>query len=181
MTTRRGSPLGLVTGAIAAATVAIGLIVTAGSLFSLPELRQLHPSRGGMRPQAAGCFVLLGAALWWLRVDGCTGWRRATALGCAGLVLAGCLLTIAISWTGLSDDGGPLAGTAIGLLVPLRIPIATALALAALALALLLIDTDIRGWRPSDGLASAAGLVALLANVAYGYAKLSLSGLGTRR
>jgi signal transduction histidine kinase len=179
--TRRRSPLGLVTGAIATSTVAMGLIVTAGSLFSFPELRQLHPSLGRMRPETAGCLALLGVALWWLRVDGCSGWRRTAARGCAGVVLAGSLSTLVIGWIGVPVGGGPLAGTALEYLVPLRMPTATAMVLAALALALLLIDTDIRGWRPSEWLASTAGLIALLALVAYGYANLSASGLNTQR
>ena len=67
-----------------AAVTVLGLLVLSGWLFDLPNLMSVLPAQTTMKPNAALCFVLLGAGLCLLARDGPIA--RGTARVAAGLV-----------------------------------------------------------------------------------------------
>jgi signal transduction histidine kinase len=150
-----------VSTAVAAAAVLSGFAVLVTWIWGLPGLSRIHPILGGMGSHAAVGFVLAGGALLLLRAP-VTPARRIAANICAAVLVSMTVLTLG-RWIDLSLGG----------LLPGPMPTASAQAFLALGLALLLIDVQVKGWRPSEFLSFAAALIALLALVAYAFGNLS--------
>ena len=166
----------------ALASVLIGAAVLAGWFFALPSLNQLHPLIGMMTAPAAFSAVLVGAALWLRRPAARARWQcylGQTLAALAILIAVLALGTTVFAWT-FSLDGAVLDG-AFAEAFPGQLPVATALGFLFIGAAIVLLDVEIRGVSPSELLSLAAGLVSMLAFIAYTYGFISFFDVPTRR
>jgi signal transduction histidine kinase len=155
--------------AIAATAAISGCAVLLTWIGDLPGLASIHPILGGMSAHAALGFILAGTSLLLLRAP-VTPLRRVAAGVVAGLLVLMAMLTL-----------GGWIGASIGRFLPGRMPTATAEVFLAFGLALLLIDAQVRRWRPAEFLAFTAAVITLFAITAYTFGSLSLYGSLGRR
>ncbi len=172
--------------------VLLGTSVLAGWLLDVPTLRSVVRGWAEIKISTALCFVLAGAALRWQLADAAVPWlpsssrsprgeaapladtgrsplrRLWAARGCAALIALVALATLLAPRSGATSVD-PAAG-ARGLLAMGLAPMSDATATAFLALAAALGLLDVPRLRLlAQGLAAAAGLLALLALDAYLY------------
>lgn len=154
--------LGIACGVAAAL---LGLAVLAGWNWDVGALTSLTPGMVAMKPNTAACLVLAGAALSLLTARRAPAVLRWIASGCAGTVLVVGLLTLGqdVGAWDFGIDGLLFVEPAGAVLTahPGRMATPTALALMLLGSALLLLGAR-RAYPAVQGLAAAAGLVALL-------------------
>ncbi|MBX3698919.1 MAG: PAS domain S-box protein [Dokdonella sp.] len=176
----RGTPDRFATAAAYFAII-IGSLVLIGWTLGVEWLKRVAPGLVAMNPMTAVLFMLLGTALLWSE-QGRPAPRRRQAKWMAALVVAlgGIKLwgTIA-GWSSGIDTwlfAGQLSSDATSL--PNRMAPNTAFDFVLLGLAILFIDQSLgRGHRPSEYLAAAAALVALIALLGYAYKIGPMSGL----
>ncbi len=168
------------------AVILIGGLVLAGWAFDVSVLKSLSPGLTAMNPGGTAlAFVLAGVSLWAQATAGATPRRRAVGIACAaGVLLIGLarLVGYPVGW-----DGGPdqllfraaldREAVRVGLRNRMSPNTAAAFVLVGLALSLLDVRTRRRGLRPTQFLALATGLIALLALIGYVYSATSLMGV----
>lgn len=147
---------------VAVVSLVSGFLVLLGWIWQWPGLRALHPRLGSMSSHAALGLILAGGGLLFARAPVIRITRAATNLCGAALVALG-VLTLA-----------NLGDASVGQIIAGRMPTATARVFVLLGLALILIDFQIRRFRPSEFLAFGASMIALLALVAYGFGSVSV-------
>ena len=166
----------------------LGCVVLIGWAVDSPALRGIIPGLKSMNPGSALAFVIAGASLWAQsspRTPSAGLSRlRTFALACASIVVL--LGTVRLAGYFARWDGGPdqmlfrqrLEREVDRIGQANRMAPNTAAAFALVGLALLLLDArPRRGVLPSQPLALAAGLIALLALIGYTYSTLSLAGV----
>ncbi|HVM59526.1 MAG TPA: sensor histidine kinase [Verrucomicrobiae bacterium] len=162
------------TSAASLIVIFTGLLALLGCVMHVEVVAQLQPTLVPMKFNTAGCFVLLGASLWLSRSDSTTPARRLW-VRCLSLAVSAIGLLTLVEWLSGQSLGidelffreYPLTGSGN---VPGRMAAASALDFALLGAALSWLDAKCpRGRCPSEWLAIAAILVALLAFIAYFY------------
>jgi signal transduction histidine kinase len=158
--------------------VLVGCMVLISWALRLPGLNRIHPLLGVMNSHTAFCFVLAGTSLWLSRKEPTRGWKLRAAQAAATVVILVSVFTLSQRW-GFGID--QLVQGSIGQIFPGRMPVATALAFLALGLALLFLDLEVGHWRPAEFLSCAAGLLSLLALIAYVFSFVSVFDIANRR
>ena len=158
--------------------VSAALIVLAGWALGVEILKRGYPSGVAVMPNTAIGLLLSGVALWLIGAEG-TRATRWLGRGLAGLVVVMALLTLA---EGVLDLDLGIDRLAYPLIpadsFPARPAPLTALALALEGGALLLVGVRARaGYAPSDYLAMAAGVPALLALLGHSYGMAGLRAI----
>ncbi len=170
--------------AAALLTAVVGALVLLGWLLDIRALKAILPGFATMKPNTALCFLLLGAALWLLPKPGedVRPWRRPAWIAPALIValVAGVTLIeygVAVDlWIDrlLFADAVATEAPHPGRMSPM-----TALAFALTSAALLLAGTRRAKARlPAQLFAAAAGLMALVAVLGYGYGVQALYQVG---
>ena len=165
----------------AAAIIAVvsGLLVLAGWLFGIDFLKTVVASGYPMKANAAGCFILCGAALWLI---GRKSRGAARGIGQVCAVLAALIGLATLTEYAFGVDLGIdqllfLEAPGPGVAHTGRMPLLAAINFVLLGCALILLDTETRrGRRPAQLLALPAGLIALLVTFDY---VLGLEGSAT--
>ena len=167
----------MVVGAI---TAVVGVVVLLSWLFGGPGLNRIHPILGGMSAHAALCFTLAGLGLVLVQQEHARDWRRWAARLFASAVVLISVLTLAASYGwGLGIEVS--LQESLGQALRARMPAPSALAFLALGLAVLLVDIEVRGFRPTEFLCFCAALTSLLALVAYLFSFVSIFEITNRR
>ena len=160
----------------------VGACVVAGWAARVPGISHVSPLFGTMNSHSAFCLLLAGMALGLLhRADG-RPWKHALGRATAALLVGLSVVSLLRTWTHQTTpwDAWPV-NQVFSAMFPGQMPIATALVFLSLGAALLLYDTPVRGLWPAEYLATFAGLVALLALVAYVYTSVSFLSARPRR
>ncbi len=181
---QRGFPL--VTGVAAALVIAFGAVVLAGWAVGSPTLIRVLPTELVMKPLTAALFILAGVALW------CVGGQQSrSARECR---VAGMVCGLVVSLVGAMRLSDYLFGLGLNIdllsfsarvaspggFPPSELAPNTSLSLLFCGLAVVVFEWETsRGFRPSQALVLASGLIALLALIGYAYRVLLLSNLGT--
>ena len=171
-----------VSQAAGATAILVGGLVLIGWALHLPGLRGIHAIFAPMAPRTAFCFVFAGAGLWLLGPEANPLWMRRVGKTSAMIVIAASLLALGLSWPEwLPDVISPLINPPGVTIFSAQMPWATALAFLCIGSALLLLDAELRRFRPSEFLTFGAVLIVILALVAYNYGFVSLFQLPVRR
>ncbi|TWU23779.1 response regulator [Bythopirellula polymerisocia] len=161
------------------AVIALGCTVLVGWALDIEILKTVFPGLVAMNPGGTAIAFLLGGASLWLLNESSTRQRR------VGQVLAVGVVFLAVMRFGgywLDWDDGPdrwLFSQGLEAYdTPNRMAPNTAACFLLCGLALVLLDVKIhQNVRPSEYLALAAALIALLAIVGYSYSAVSLIGV----
>jgi PAS domain S-box-containing protein len=169
-----------------ALVVAVAALVLAGWALQVETLKRVHPSWVAMNPVTALMFLLAAASLWGLRRPPPAVFappRAAASAAAAAVALVGSLKLAEhfMGWSPAIDQwlfaerlGAGAEGAPRNEMAP-----NTALAFVLSGMALLLLDRGLRpGRRPSEWLAGAVALAALLALLGYGYGVGTMYGVG---
>lgn len=149
-------------GWLEAAVILVGAVVLLGWLAGAEFVKSVSTS-SSMKPNTALSFVLAGAALWLLhehrerRAAPVAAWLLASAVTMIGLFT---LTEYAFGWDLHIDE--LLFHDASGSSPPGRMGQGTAIAFALVGLSLLLLDVELREFRPAQAGALAAGVIALV-------------------
>ncbi len=152
--------------------VLMGVSVLLGWTFGIEWLKRVLPTLVAMNPATALCFIGLGAALLLCRNPQASATAKRSARLITVVVLAVGSIRLVMYIFGV-DAGidqllfpNALDSDASG--VPNRMAPNTAALFVALALALYFVDhTTKRGWRPTEWLAIATSITALIATLGY--------------
>lgn len=157
----------------------VGLLVLAGWIFDIPELKAIVPGLATMKPNTAVAFFLAGMALWLFQDELIRRWKRRLALGCSFTVSVIGLLTLMeylwgwnlridqLLFRDVPQDAEALA--------PGRMSFTTALSFYMVGVALLLVKAgNGRNRLFVQTLTLATLAVSLLALVGYAYGVQSL-------
>ncbi|MBI5778914.1 MAG: GAF domain-containing protein [Planctomycetes bacterium] len=186
--------LRLVSRIIGAIVALSGCLVLIGWFLDIPVLKSPHPSLITMKANTALCFLLIGIALYLLGRDrvypALGGTLRSTLyakriaficaflITCIGLLSLGEYLfsvNLGIDQLLVVEPAG-----AVGTVHPGRMAPNTALNFILIGLALLLLDVETRrGYRPTQFLIAAEGIIALLALIGYSYNVSEFTGLAS--
>lgn len=172
--------LNSISQAIAATAGLAGVVVLISWVLRLPGLNRIHPALGTMGSHTALCFALASTGLFLLRAEHTKSWKRRVAQALASLVIVISVLTLG-QWYAWGFGIDQFLQGGIGHIFPGRMPVATALVFLAFGLALLLLDVEVRRWRPAEFLSFTAALIGLLALIAYGYSFISVFEISNRR
>jgi signal transduction histidine kinase/CheY-like chemotaxis protein len=162
------------------AVIAIGSLALIGWALDIETLKSVVPGMVAMNPGGTALgFLLSGASLWLLSNENVIPRQRKVALALAGCVtLIAVIRLLAYQW---DWDFGPdrmLFPHKLAAYDPInRMAPNTAVNFLLIGLALLLLDVQVRGIRPSELLALAAGWIALLALIGYSYSAIALTGI----
>jgi PAS domain S-box-containing protein len=159
---------------VAVTVLGMGVLVLGGWAFDLDILKYVVPKHGSMKANTALCFVLAGAALWWLIEVELARWRRQAVRACALiLILIGTLTLIQYGfgvdfgidqWLFRESLDAGLTGQ------PGRMGPNTAVCIVLIGAAFLLLKTEIRSFvRLGQILTLIAMLIALAAVIGYLY------------
>jgi PAS domain S-box-containing protein len=159
---------------VAMIVLGMGALVLAGWAFEVETLKSIVPGLASMKVNAALCFVLAGAALWWLMNAEAAQWQRQAAHACAIiLILIGTLTLLEYSfgvdfgidqWLFHEVPDAKFTGQ------PGRMGPNTALCFVLVGAALLLLKAETRALvRLAQTLTLIALLIALAALIGYAY------------
>jgi len=170
-------------GFASVAVALLGASVLVGWRVDQAHLKSGVPGLVAMNPITALSFVAAGLALWLLRTQGAAGRAKLAGRTLAALVVVLpilCLSRLYLPWDLGLDRlvfSAQVAVASGG--HPNRMAPNTGLNFFLVGLALLLLDRRTKmGWRPSEGLAIAAGVSALVAVFGYAYESRLLYGVG---
>lgn len=162
-----------------AVVLVVGLLVLAGWIFDIPELKAVVPGLATMKPNTAVAFFLAGMAVWLFQDEQIRRWKRRVALGCSFAVSVIGLLTLMEYLWGwdlridqLLFSDVPQGAESVA---PGRMSFTTALSFYMIGLALLLVKAgNGRNRLFVQSLTLATFAVSLLALVGYAYGVQSL-------
>ena len=162
-----------------AVVLLVGLVVLAGWIFDVPEVKAVVPGLATMKPNTAVAFFLAGMALWLFQDEQIRRWKRRLALGCSfTMSVIGFLTLMEYLWgwdLGIDQllfRDVPQGAEAVA---PGRMSFTTALSFYMAGVALLLVKADNgRNRLFVQSLTLATFAVSLLALVGYAYGVQSL-------